>query len=95
MVTTSGADYDSPRRQSETADRFNFSQVETFSSGTEEGVRVPVYLPDSPRFSPIEGSEACNNGLGFNSLTVSMFCSGSLRETALCSAHCNLSPKLS
>jgi hypothetical protein len=54
MVTTSGADYDSPRRQSETADRFNFSQVEKFSSGTEEGVRVPVYLPDSPRFSSID-----------------------------------------
>jgi hypothetical protein len=54
MVTTSGADYDSPRRQSETADRFDFSQVKNFSSGTEEGIRVPVCVPDSPRFSPIE-----------------------------------------
>jgi hypothetical protein len=54
MVTTLGADYDSPKRQSETADRFNFSQVENFSSGTEEGIRVPLYLPDSPRFSPID-----------------------------------------
>jgi hypothetical protein len=50
----SGADYDSPKRQSETADRFNFSQMKNFSSGTEEGIRVPVYLPDTPRFSPIE-----------------------------------------
>jgi hypothetical protein len=39
----------------------------------------------------VKGSEACSNGLGFDSLTVSMFCSGSLSETALCSAHCKLS----
>jgi hypothetical protein len=31
----------------------------------------------------VEGSEACSNGLGFDSLTVSMFCSGSESETAL------------
>jgi hypothetical protein len=54
MVTTSGADYDSPKRRSETAHRFNFSHVKHFSSGTEGGIRVPVYLPESPRFFPIE-----------------------------------------
>jgi hypothetical protein len=53
MVAKSG-DYDSPKRQSETTDRFNISQVKNFSSGTEEGIRVPVYLPASPRFSPID-----------------------------------------
>jgi hypothetical protein len=54
MVETSGADYDSPRRKSETADRFNFSQVKIFSNETEGGIREPVYVPDSPRFSPVE-----------------------------------------
>jgi hypothetical protein len=54
MVTTSGANYGSPKRKGETADRFNVSQVKNFSSETEGGIRVPVYLPDSPRFSPID-----------------------------------------
>jgi hypothetical protein len=36
MATTSGADYDSTKRQSETADRFNFSQVKSFRVGARK-----------------------------------------------------------
>jgi hypothetical protein len=54
MVTTSGANYGSPKRKGETADRFNFSQVNKFSIETEGGIREPAYVPDSPRFSPID-----------------------------------------
>jgi hypothetical protein len=54
LTTTLGADYGSPKRKGETADRFNFSPVKTFSTEAEGGIREPVYVPDSPRFSPIE-----------------------------------------
>jgi hypothetical protein len=59
MLATSGADYDSPRRQSETADRFNYSQVKNFSSGTEEGISAGCLYIYQIALDSLQSTQKC------------------------------------